>query len=116
VIRSQRGGVAIFGLVLVVLAGMVVVGLGRAGAVAARSARAETAADAAALAAADALARHASATDARSAATAAAAENGGRLMRCDCVAEHAEVDVVVGDAHGRARAEVDRCAALLGSC
>jgi hypothetical protein len=112
--RSERGGVAILGLVIVVLAGMVLVGLGRAGGAAVRSARAETAADAAALAAADALARHEGAAAARTAAVGAAADNGGLLTRCDCGDDHAEVVVVVGDATGRARAEVDRGAGLGG--
>jgi hypothetical protein len=114
--RSERGGVAIFGLVLVVLAGLVLVGLGRAGAAAARSARAETAADAAALAAADRLARDGDPAAARAEAAAAAVENGGVLERCDCGADHAEVVVVIGDARGRARAEVDRCAAVGAGC
>ena len=114
--RSERGGIAIFGLVLVVLAGLVLVGLGRAGAAAARSARADTAADAAALAAADALARAEGPGAARAAATGAAADNGGVLERCDCGDDHAEVVVRVGDARGRARAEVDRCSALGAGC
>jgi hypothetical protein len=114
--RSERGGIAIFGLVLVVLAGFVLVGLGRAGAAAARSARADTAADAAALAAADAMARAEGPNVAREAAAAAALDNGGTLEHCDCVDEHAEVVVTVGDATGRARAEVDRCAALGADC
>jgi hypothetical protein len=114
--RSQRGGVAIFGLVVVVLAGLVLIALGRAGGAAVRSARAETAADAAALAAADALARHEGAPAARTAAAGAAADNGAVLERCDCADEHAEVVVVLGDARGRARAEVDRCATFGGAC
>ena len=114
--RSERGGVAIFGLVLVVLAGLVLIGLGQAGAAAARSARADTAADAAALAAADALARHEGPPAARAAAAAAAADNDGALERCDCAELHAEVSVRVGDARGRARAEVDGCGVLGVDC
>jgi hypothetical protein len=114
--RSERGGVAVLGLVIVVLAGMVLVGLGRAGAAAARSARAETAADAAALAAAATLARGAEPADARTAAASAADDNGGTLVRCDCVDDHAEVIVAMGDARGRSRAEVDRCAGLVDAC
>ena len=114
--RSERGGVATFGLVLVVLTGLVLIGLGRAGAAAARSARADTAADAAALAAADALARREGTPAARAAAEEAAADNGGTLERCDCADAHAEVVVRVGDARGRARAEVDGCAVLVDAC
>jgi len=114
--RSERGSVAIFGLVVVVLAGLVLVGLGRAGGAAAQSARADTAADAAALAAAEALARSEGASAARTAAAGAAAENGAALEHCDCADEHAEVVVVLGDARGRARAEVDRCATFDGGC
>ena len=114
--RSERGSVAIFGLVVVVLAGLVLVGLGRAGAAAARSARADTAADAAALAAADALARGDGSDAARVAARTVATDNGGVLEQCDCVDAHAEVVVMVGDARGRARAEVDRCGALGAGC
>ena len=45
-----------------------------------------------------------------------AADNGGVLEQCDCVDAHAEVVVMVGDARGRARAEVDRCGALGAGC
>jgi hypothetical protein len=45
-----------------------------------------------------------------------ASANGGVLVRCDCADDHAEVVVALGDARGRARAEIDRCAGLLGAC
>ena len=39
------------------------------------------------------------------------------LRRCDCTGDHAEVVVRIGDAVGRARAELDRrCALVPESC
>lgn len=114
---SERGGVSVLALVVVVLAGMVLVGLGRSGAAAVRSARAETAADAAALAAADALASGRSPADARADAAAAAADDGAALRSCECTGRHAEVVVSVGDATGRSRAEIDLpCGPARGAC
>lgn len=109
---DERGAVAILALCIVVLAGLVLVGLGRAGAAAGRSARAETAADAAALAAALTLGRGGDPPAAQVAAVDAARDDGATLRSCDCADDHAEVVVAVGDAVGRARAEVDRACLL----
>lgn len=114
---DERGAVAILALCVVVLAGLVLVGLGRAGAVAGRSARAETAADSAALAAALSLGRGGDTPAAALAAASAALDNGATLVRCDCTGDHAEVVVTIGDAVGRARAELDRrCVLVPESC
>jgi hypothetical protein len=115
--RTERGGVAIIAVCIVVLAGLVLMGLARAGGAAGRSARADTAADSAALAAALTLARGGDPLAAGSAAAAAARENGATLARCDCHDGHAEVVVRIDDAVGRARAEVDgRCLLVPGRC
>ncbi|MGZ4677209.1 MAG: helicase [Acidimicrobiia bacterium] len=113
---SERGSVAVLALVIVVIAGLVMVGVARAGAAAGDSARADTAADAAALAAVASLARSEGTPAAVDRARTAAAENGARLLRCDCAGDHAEVVVAARDARGRARAEVDRRCALLDRC
>jgi hypothetical protein len=71
------------------------------------AARADTAADAAALAGADALALGRSPAAAERAARGAASDNGARLVSCTCRNDAAEVVVVIGRAHGHARAVVD---------
>ena len=81
------------------------------GAAAILASRAGTAADAAALAGADALALGRSSSAAVAAAQAAASDNGARLVSCTCRDGSAEVVVVIGRAHGRARAIVDAEAA-----
>ncbi len=104
--RNEQGGVTVLALALVVLAAVVGLGVARAGGAAGRSARADTAADAAALAAADVLANLGGPVAAVDAARSVAAADGAVLRRCDCVGEHAEVSVMIGDVRGRARAEV----------
>ena len=106
--RTERGSITILSLAMVVLAMVVAVGVARAGRAAGEAARADTAADAAALAAADMLAMSRGESTARSAAARVAAENDGVIRRCDCVGDHAEVLVQVGEALGSARAEVRR--------
>jgi Flp pilus assembly protein TadG len=85
------------------LAVVLMLGVARLGHAASDKARAETAADAAALAAAGAIVRNA---DPLAAARAAAAENGGRLDRCECAGRTPTVTVSLGAATVRARAEV----------
>jgi secretion/DNA translocation related TadE-like protein len=82
---------------------VLMLGVARLGHAASDKARAQTAADAAALAAAGAIARS---TDPRAAARAAAAENGGRLVHCECGDRTPTVTVSLGPATVRARAEV----------
>lgn len=105
---SERGSVSILAIAIVVVAMVVALSVARAGHAAGDAARADTAADAAALAAAETLARGLGAAQARVEATLIAAENGGVVRRCDCVDDHAEVEVQVGGALGVARAEVRR--------
>ncbi|HEY3725461.1 MAG TPA: hypothetical protein VGN59_19075 [Acidimicrobiia bacterium] len=93
-------------VVALVFAGVLTLGVARLGAAAGDSARADTAADAAALAAAGMLARGGDASAASAAAAESAVHNGGRLERCSCVGTRPSVDVRVGDAIGRARAEI----------
>ena len=81
-------------------------GVARLGHAASESARADTAADAAALAAAGVLARGGSGGAASAAANETAVSNGARLVRCECGGPKPTVEVRVGDATGRARAEV----------
>jgi hypothetical protein len=85
------------------LAVVLMLGVARLGHAASDKARAETAADAAALAAAGAIARN---VDPVAAAGAAAADNGGRLNRCECADRTPTVTVTLGAATVRARAEV----------
>jgi len=115
--RSEDGGVVIFAVVLVVLAGMVMMGIAHAGSAAGNSARADTAADSAALAAAASLARTEGAAMAAVRAQEAAADNGAQFRTCDCTGDHAEVTVDVDGATGRARAEVRRaCLFMARTC
>ena len=93
------------------LAAVLCLGVARVGAAAVLASRAGTAADAAALAGADALALGRSPAAALAAARAAASDNGARLVSCTCRDGSAEVVVVIGRAHGRARAVVDADAA-----
>jgi secretion/DNA translocation related TadE-like protein len=102
----QRGGVSILALVALMFAGVLMLGVARLGHAASDKARAETAADAAALAAAGVLARGGSGSDAFTAAAETAVSNGGDLERCSCTGRTSTVEVTVGDATGRARAEV----------
>jgi secretion/DNA translocation related TadE-like protein len=102
----ERGSVTLLVMVVVVLAGVFALEVARLGGAASDRSRADTAADAAALAAAIELARGHSASDALSAAARLAATNGARLVSCDC-AGRPSVVVRVGDATGRARAEID---------
>jgi len=93
------------------LAAVLCLGVARIGAAAILASRAGTAADAAALAGADALALGRDRSAAVAAAQAAASDNGARLVSCTCQDGSAEVVVVIGRAHGRARAVVDAVAA-----
>lgn len=102
----ERGAVSVFAVVALVFAGALMLGVARLGHAASDRARADTAADAAALAAAGVLARGGTASDASSAASETAASNGARLEHCACGGAKPTVAVVVGDATGRARAEV----------
>jgi len=105
-IRSERGSVAVLALAVVVVAVVVALGVARAGRAAGGAARADTAADASALAAAGALAQSEGPIAAVAAAQSVAAANHATVRRCDCSGEHAEVEVEVDGAIGRARAEV----------
>ena len=109
--KAEHGNVSIIAVAGVALACMLCLGVARVGGAVVLKSRADTAADAAALAAADALALGHSGDDARSAAGAAAADNGARLVSCSCADDVAEVTVelagAVGHAFGHARAEVD---------
>ncbi len=104
--RDERGGVSVFAIVALVLAGALMLGVARLGHAASDKARAETAADAAALAAAGILARGGSGAGAAAAAGETALSNGARLEHCDCSGTRPTVEVHLGDATGRARAEV----------
>src|SRR6185437_14831455 len=109
--KSERGNVTIIAVAVVALACMLCLGVARVSGAVGLKSRADTAADAAALAAADKLALGSSDDDARTAASAAAADNGATLMSCSCSADVAEVTVEIdglsGHAFGYARAEVD---------
>jgi secretion/DNA translocation related TadE-like protein len=105
--NDQRGNVAIMMVAAIVLAGILSLAVAKLGGAAARDGRADTAADAAALAAADALAEGEGPAAALHAARRIAAANGARLESCRCAGRAAEVTVVLGDAHARARAEID---------
>jgi secretion/DNA translocation related TadE-like protein len=106
-VRSrERGGVTIVAIVALVFAAALMLGVARLGHSASDKARAETAADAAALAAAGVLARAGSGPAAAAAASETAASNGGHLDECSCTGRSSTVEVTVGDATARARAEV----------
>jgi secretion/DNA translocation related TadE-like protein len=96
----------VLAVVMVVFAIALAFGVARLGHAASDRARADTAADAAALAAAGILARGGSAGSAAAAASETAASNGAQLTRCACAGAKPTVEVHVGDATGRARAEV----------
>jgi secretion/DNA translocation related TadE-like protein len=98
--------VTVLAVAVLVLAVALAFGVARLGHAASDRARAETAADAAALAAAGAIARGGSAASATAAATETAASNGARLVRCACGGTRPRVEVALGDATGRAGAEV----------
>ena len=103
---AQRGGVSILAIAVVVLAGVMALGIGRLGHAVSDRARADTASEGAALAAAGALAQNRGAPAAIAAARETALSNGARLTRCVCAGRAAVVEVRVGAATGRARAEV----------
>jgi secretion/DNA translocation related TadE-like protein len=104
---SERGNVSVIMVAGVGLAAVLCLGVARVGEATILAARADTAADAAALAGADALALGMTPSAAVAAAQAAATDNGAHLVSCTCRDESAEVVVVLGRAHGRARAVVD---------
>ncbi|HTL86936.1 MAG TPA: hypothetical protein VL856_17260 [Acidimicrobiia bacterium] len=94
-------------VVVVIIAALLCVGMGRLGRATADRSRADTAADAAALAAAEVLAGGDNVTAAKAAAHRITAANGGELDRFRATNQWTEVEVHVGDAHSRARAEID---------
>jgi hypothetical protein len=104
---TDRGSISVLMVAGVALAAVLCLGVARVGAAAMLAARADTAADAAALAGADALALGRSPAAATRAAAGAASDNGARLVSCTCRDGEAEVVVVLGRAHGHARAVVD---------
>jgi len=104
---TERGNVSVLVLAGVGLAVVLCLEIARVGGAAGLAARADTAADAAALAGADALALGRTSAEARASARAAAGDNGARLESCTCRGGDAEVVVVLGRAHARARAVVD---------
>jgi secretion/DNA translocation related TadE-like protein len=119
--ENERGSITIVALGGVALAMALLIGVARVGAGAVLRARADNAADAAALAAADALASGRGAGAAARAAEVTAAQNGARLVSCDCDGDSAEVVVSIvpnpalrlpREVLGRARAEVDAEAAF----
>jgi secretion/DNA translocation related TadE-like protein len=107
-VNREQGNVAIMMVAAIVLAGLLALAAAKLGGAAARDGRADTAADAAALAAADALAEGKTPAAALRAAQRIAAANGARLVSCQCAGSAAAVEVVFGDAHARARADIDR--------
>ena len=109
--KAQGGNVSVLMVAGVGLAAVLCLGVARVGAAAILASRAGTAADAAALAGADALALGQSSSAALAAAQAAASDNGAQLVSCTCRDGSAEVVVVIGRAHSRARAVVDAEAA-----
>lgn len=103
---TERGAVSVLMLAGLVLAAALMFGVARLGHAATDKARAESAADAAALAAANVIARGGSESTAAAEARATAASNEGRLLRCACGDRTPTVEVSLGDATVRARAEV----------
>jgi secretion/DNA translocation related TadE-like protein len=112
---SERGGVSIVMLGVLVVGLVLAMGAARLGGALVGRARAESAADAAALAAADRLALGDGPGGARDAAATTAGSNDARLVSCTCSGTTAEVVVEVdvpawgalfGPARGRAKAEV----------
>jgi secretion/DNA translocation related TadE-like protein len=104
--ERERGSITILAIVALVFAGALMFGVARLGHAASDKARAETAADASALAAASVLARGGDSTSASAAASESAANNGARLQHCSCGGAAPTVSVRLGEATGRARAEV----------
>ncbi len=124
--RSERGGVSIVMLAVLVIGLVLAMAVARLGGALIGRARAEAAADAVALAAADRLALGDGAAAARQAAHETAVTNDARLVSCDCSGTAAEVVVEVdvpawgalfGPARGRAKAEVrPECVVELPDC
>ena len=104
---DQRGNVSVLVIAVMVVAVLLCTAVARLGGAVASKSRANNAADAAALAGADALALGMTSSAAVAAAQAAASDNGAQLVSCTCRDGSAEVVVVLGRAHGRARAVVD---------
>jgi len=104
---GERGNVSLIAVAGVGLALVLCLGVAKVGGAVVLQSRADSAADAAALAAADALALGNSAHAAEAAGRAAATANDARLESCTCDGDGAEVVVLIGRAHGRARAEID---------
>jgi hypothetical protein len=102
-----RGSVSVLMVGGTALAAVLCLGVARVGSAVMLAARADSAADAAAHAGADALALGRTPAAATRAASAAASDNGARLVSCTCRDGAAEVIVVLGRAHGHARAVVD---------
>lgn len=96
----------VLAIAAVALAVALAFGVARLGHAASDRARADTAADAAALAAAGVLARGGGADSAAFAASETATANGAQLEHCDCAGSRPTVEVHVGGATSRARAEV----------
>jgi hypothetical protein len=92
---------------IVVLAALIYIGMADLGHAATDRGRADTAADAAALAAAGVLERSGNPEAARAAARRIALANGAVLDRFRSTVASAEVEVHVGPAHAKARAEID---------
>ncbi len=123
---TERGGVSIVMLAVLVVGLVLATGAARLGGALVGRARAEAAADATALAAADRLALGDGSGAARAAADATASSNDARLVSCDCSGIAAEVVVEVdlpawgalfGPARGRAKAEVrPECVVVLPGC
>jgi secretion/DNA translocation related TadE-like protein len=121
-VREERGGIVGLLPAYVMIGALLLGGLARLGGAVVGQARADAAADAAALAAADALAQLHGPVAAVRAARTVAADNGARLVRCDCRGTAAEVVVVVrppialgplaSSVRGIARAEVEGAAAI----
>jgi secretion/DNA translocation related TadE-like protein len=114
-VKRQRGSMAIVLMAVVVLGAVLALGAARLGGAIVARARADAAADAAALAAADMLALGRGEQAAAGAAGETAADNGARLVSCDCAGRIATVRVeltmaglgrVAGPARATARAEV----------
>lgn len=114
--RAEPGAAAVLLVALAVLTTTLSLGAARLAAASLTVARAQTAADAAALAAADALARGRTPALTRRIAFQTAADNGARLLQCDCGGTSAIVTVAVAlprflaraPAQARARAELRR--------
>jgi len=116
-LSRERGAVTLIAIVALVFAGALMLGVARLGHAASDDARAQTAADAAVLAAASVIARGGGASAASTAASESAAQNGARLGHCDCSGSRPTVEVRLGAATGRARAEVRiECVADRESC